>query len=293
MSAKATFWAWEQQIEHAPSKLVLLCLADHCGEGGACWPAVSRIMVLTGLSESTVRNCIIKLEASGYLAKKPRLRDNGSCSSNELTVSVGAIICPTKTFGTPPAIEGGYPPGDTPPPSVAYTTPPPPRTPPEPTILNLPFEKNGDGAPDSPAEPQKKRKANPHFDVLVEVCGFSKADVLPVAARIAKASAALRTFEIDEIRRRAAVHKAIFHYKPLTPWSIADNWPLLVNGPAPKIHQEDKILQLRRKIRDSRAFVGGPFYVTCHSELEAMQLKTWKQDLLAISSSEDFSLLKE
>lgn len=140
---------------------------------------------------------------------------------------------------------------------------------------------------------KKPRPRNLIFDTLVEVCQFAPGDIGPVASRIGKAAAALKEFPLEEIRRRAENHKKVFNWKPLTPWSIADNWPLLAGVPPPKVHPVDQILQLRQKIRDSRAFAGGPYYVSCHTDLEASQMKVWREDLLKISPMEDFSLLRE
>lgn len=62
MSAKATFWAWEQQHIGSSAKLVLLCLADHHNaDSGRCDPSEKFIADKTGLNVKTVNSAIKKL----------------------------------------------------------------------------------------------------------------------------------------------------------------------------------------------------------------------------------------
>ena len=66
MSIRATAWAWTTQA--APTaKLVLLALADFADESGYCWPRVSVLVEMTGLSERAVRTAITALTAAGLL----------------------------------------------------------------------------------------------------------------------------------------------------------------------------------------------------------------------------------
>lgn len=68
MSAKATFWAWHQNIKPASAKLVLLCLSDcHNGDNGQCNPSVQYIAKMTGLDRKTVMNGIASLEQMGAI----------------------------------------------------------------------------------------------------------------------------------------------------------------------------------------------------------------------------------
>lgn len=107
MSAKSTFWAWSQSIKHAPTKLVLLRLADRAGENECCWPAVSSIVKDTGLSESEVRRCLKSLEASGRIKSMARKRDDGSAKSNyyQILVNFNPDTTPCQADTTHPSIE--------------------------------------------------------------------------------------------------------------------------------------------------------------------------------------------
>lgn len=64
MSAKATFWAWDQPGLSGPEKLVLLCLADcHNADNNRCDPSDRYISEQTGLDRKTVpraRRLLIK-----------------------------------------------------------------------------------------------------------------------------------------------------------------------------------------------------------------------------------------
>lgn len=69
MSAKATTWAWEQNISLASAKLVLLCLADsHDAYSGRVDSDVSHITKTTGLSVKTVRASLGRLEKAGLVS---------------------------------------------------------------------------------------------------------------------------------------------------------------------------------------------------------------------------------
>jgi len=96
MSAQVTFWAWKQEIDHAPTKLVLLCLADHSAEpnsetGAVCFPSVKTICKETSQCETTVKNAIAKLMALGYITKSPRFRENGSHTSSSIEINIGSM----------------------------------------------------------------------------------------------------------------------------------------------------------------------------------------------------------
>lgn len=67
MSAKATFWAWEQQLKSA-EKLVLLSLADcHNADTNRCDPSVKYLSVKTGLNRKTIINSLANLERDGLV----------------------------------------------------------------------------------------------------------------------------------------------------------------------------------------------------------------------------------
>jgi hypothetical protein len=62
MSAKATAWAWDQQINSHSAKLVLLCLADSLDvRTGRAYCDVPGICAMTGLSQKTVKEALKRL----------------------------------------------------------------------------------------------------------------------------------------------------------------------------------------------------------------------------------------
>ena len=72
MSAKASFWAWEQILKSS-QKFVLLCLADnHNADNGRCDPSATYVSKKTGLNVKTVYSALQELEKLGILAIKKR-----------------------------------------------------------------------------------------------------------------------------------------------------------------------------------------------------------------------------
>lgn len=97
MSAKATFWAWHQDIKPATAKLVLLCLADcHNGDSGQCNPSISYLAKQTGLDPKTVRSGLAMLEKIGVVDAEKRM---GASAQYHLQT-------PTN-IGTPTPTENG------------------------------------------------------------------------------------------------------------------------------------------------------------------------------------------
>lgn len=73
MSYQAERWAWGLPVPPT-SKLVLLALASHADEEGRCWPSVSRLASMTGLSERAVTKSLAALEHTGLFTRE---RGNG------------------------------------------------------------------------------------------------------------------------------------------------------------------------------------------------------------------------
>lgn len=72
MSIQAVAWAIEQQEVTEPNaRLVLICLANCCGSptGENAFPAISRLCRDTGLSESSVRRYLKRLEKAALIMK--------------------------------------------------------------------------------------------------------------------------------------------------------------------------------------------------------------------------------
>lgn len=73
MSAKATFWAWDQRGLSSSQKLVLLCLADnHNEDSGRCDPSVQFIADKTALNRKTILRALSDLEDLGLVVSEKR-----------------------------------------------------------------------------------------------------------------------------------------------------------------------------------------------------------------------------
>jgi hypothetical protein len=66
MSAKATFWAWEQAVT-GNTKLVLLCLGDYANDVNKAWCSAGTIATKCGISRRTVFNCLSELCELGLI----------------------------------------------------------------------------------------------------------------------------------------------------------------------------------------------------------------------------------
>lgn len=84
MSAKATFWAWQQELSSSP-KLLLLALANCHNDGtGQCNPAFDYLKKNTGLSKNTIIKSLDILEEKGLIK---RIKRNGAGNNYELQTS--------------------------------------------------------------------------------------------------------------------------------------------------------------------------------------------------------------
>jgi len=73
LSVKALSWAFDVQIDDPLAKLVLLAIANNHNEAhGIAWPSVAHLCRVTGASERTVRNKLVKLEDAGLIGRKYR-----------------------------------------------------------------------------------------------------------------------------------------------------------------------------------------------------------------------------
>lgn len=145
MSIKTIAWAWEITTPQLGplDQLVLLALADHADDGGGnCFPSVKTLARKTRLSPRTVKRRLHRLEELGLIAITPRVREDGSASSNtyRLIITRGATETPPgvsqppgdDTVDTGPTAGGtrGWGPGDTPyNPSVNPSFKPPRKAP--------------------------------------------------------------------------------------------------------------------------------------------------------------------
>lgn len=74
MSVKVMSYVWDIPEFKGSDKLVMLCLADHADDKGMCWPSIDTIARKSGVSPTTVKNTLKKLEAGGWVAKKNQFK---------------------------------------------------------------------------------------------------------------------------------------------------------------------------------------------------------------------------
>lgn len=67
MSLDATIWAWKQQVKPATLKIILLSLADRCGEDFTAFPSAKRLELDTCLNIKTIEKGMIKLVEMGLI----------------------------------------------------------------------------------------------------------------------------------------------------------------------------------------------------------------------------------
>lgn len=85
MSAKATFWAWEQEVKNPSAKLVLLKLADNANDKGLCWPSFTYLSNHTGFNDRTIKRHIKTLAEAGLiLITRRKSKDNPSKNETNL-----------------------------------------------------------------------------------------------------------------------------------------------------------------------------------------------------------------
>lgn len=118
MSITARDWALAQSLAPGP-KFVLVVLADAADDQGVCWPRISTIAGKVGVSTRTVQRAIQYLVQRKLLTVEPRLRPDGSSSSNRyrLKLEEGVKLSP------PPDKMSSFPDRLTPLPDAAVTHP--------------------------------------------------------------------------------------------------------------------------------------------------------------------------
>ena len=125
MSFHAVAWALEQDLP-TREKFTLICLANYADASGKCWPSQALIARQSGQSLRTVRACMERLEAQGYITRRGRVRGDGGRTSDMVRlVRPGAPVLPDDdavevdtfestpprhTVPTPPAGGAGAPP---------------------------------------------------------------------------------------------------------------------------------------------------------------------------------------
>jgi len=82
MSGKIVGWAFKQNTGSSTAKLVLVKLAEHSDMNGLTYPSIKLMVRETELAQSTVYNCLRKLEALTLIERfvyKKRIPESGAC----------------------------------------------------------------------------------------------------------------------------------------------------------------------------------------------------------------------
>lgn len=112
MSARATFWAFEQMPRLKGDGLaiaLLLKLADQANDEGISWPSRATLAKHIGCHRMTITKKARLLEELGLLSRLERTRDNGSVTSNVYRLHLGSVegVLSAKGDISPPANTGG------------------------------------------------------------------------------------------------------------------------------------------------------------------------------------------
>lgn len=74
MSVKVMSYVWDIPSFKGSDKLVMLCLADHADDQGVCWPSIDTISRKSGVSATTVKTTLKKLEIGNWIVKKNQFK---------------------------------------------------------------------------------------------------------------------------------------------------------------------------------------------------------------------------
>lgn len=205
MSIRAMNWAMAQKVGGPRAKVILMAYADFADENGVSWPALSLIASITEQSKTTVRRYLKELEGIGAISRRERTREDGSQTSDEVTLRLelsinvsaadephdeetgGVSLTPPASGSADPPCQIGTPPcqPDTPPShsshpgaSTAGTPGVPLRAPPYEPSLEPPREPSPPNPPsggDGPALRVVEVKVPPAFDAFFDAYPGSKA----------------------------------------------------------------------------------------------------------------------
>lgn len=82
--------AWSVPDLDAPSRLVLLALADIADDAGECWPSIAHLAEKTGLGERSIRTRLADFEACGLVSRVRRHRTDGTLGTYRYTLHLAA-----------------------------------------------------------------------------------------------------------------------------------------------------------------------------------------------------------
>lgn len=92
MSLEALNWAFKLPLPNSGNKLVLLTLANFVNDDNEAYPSQKTLADMTCLSERAVRDNLSRLEELGVIERTPRVRGNGSYTTDLFKLNVGMVL---------------------------------------------------------------------------------------------------------------------------------------------------------------------------------------------------------
>jgi len=91
VSVHALSWAKRQKTGSPTRKLVLMTLADYANDNGVAWPSQQTIAAETELTDRSIRNALVDLEAGEFLKRESRpVRPNGQRQTDLIYLNLSA-----------------------------------------------------------------------------------------------------------------------------------------------------------------------------------------------------------
>jgi biotin operon repressor len=214
MSVKVMGWVWDQSIEPAAKKMVLLAIADHADhDGDNAWPSVSRIARMVGINARNAQRYIRQLEEEGYLIIGQQ-RGGNMNTPDDRRPNLYRVVLRGGAGDTPESERGGA--GDTPRGGAGDTL-----------SVQGTIQTTGAKAP---------RKRDDLFNALVEVCQIDPSSMTS-SARGAANRAIKELREVgatpEQVVQAASSYRSRYSEAAVTPSALAKHWPSLLEHAHP------------------------------------------------------------
>jgi hypothetical protein len=92
VSIDALNWAFNINLPSSGQKLVLLTLANYADDRGEAYPSQKELARKTCLSERAIRDNLVRLEELEVIKRIPRVRQDGSYTTDLFQLNVGLVI---------------------------------------------------------------------------------------------------------------------------------------------------------------------------------------------------------
>lgn len=223
MSIEALNWAWDQPVDKAVNKLVLLALADHSNADGECWPSMKRIAERSDISARHVSRAISELVDLGLVEKAARRRHGGQFRGWDYRLNIQRTSA-SSGHGRPVTSGHGRPsPADT-------------------GVRSEPSE-NSQVEPLAAEPPEKKpRKKDELFEAIAQACGIDIKQLTGTSrGQLNKATKELRDIGAtpDQVAGKAQAWRSQYENASLTPTALVKHWPSLVSRQQAKQQRDD------------------------------------------------------